>query len=107
MLSFHKQATYGHVELLEALHAQELTERLQNGGLLTELLWCHGARDSVVEPTLAAQQAKMLKERPRNGRFCMLLPPFRSKKRSKRRWKSRRGGWRPFALSAPPRAAAA
>ena len=29
---------------------------------LQELLWCHGARDGVVEPSLAAEQAKMLKD---------------------------------------------
>ncbi|CAL1169357.1 unnamed protein product [Cladocopium goreaui] len=41
---------------------EELEDRLREGGITTELLWCHGARDGVVEPTLAAEQAKMLKE---------------------------------------------
>jgi len=41
---------------------EELDERLREGGITTELLWCHGARDGVVEPSLAAEQAKMLKE---------------------------------------------
>ena len=31
------------------------------GNCCEELLWCHGARDGVVEPNLAAEQAKMLK----------------------------------------------
>ncbi|CAK8998585.1 unnamed protein product [Durusdinium trenchii] len=42
--------------------AEDLAESLREGGITTEMLWCHGARDSVVEPVLAAQQAKMLKE---------------------------------------------
>eukprot|EP00933_Yihiella_yeosuensis_P013408 TRINITY_DN12444_c0_g1_i1.p1 TRINITY_DN12444_c0_g1~~TRINITY_DN12444_c0_g1_i1.p1 ORF type:complete len:271 (+),score=47.14 TRINITY_DN12444_c0_g1_i1:120-932(+) len=41
---------------------EEVMELMTDYGRTTPVLWCHGARDAVVEPRYAATQAKTLKE---------------------------------------------
>eukprot|EP00931_Biecheleriopsis_adriatica_P030934 TRINITY_DN18178_c0_g2_i2.p1 TRINITY_DN18178_c0_g2~~TRINITY_DN18178_c0_g2_i2.p1 ORF type:complete len:354 (+),score=85.89 TRINITY_DN18178_c0_g2_i2:26-1063(+) len=41
---------------------EELKELMTEEGRSTEILWTHGARDVLIEPRLAAEQAKALKE---------------------------------------------
>lgn len=41
---------------------EALQEVMTDEGKLSEVLWCHGARDVVVEPRLAAEQARSLRK---------------------------------------------
>ncbi|CAE7232770.1 Lypla2 [Symbiodinium pilosum] len=51
--------------------SKDIPQEISDGGRSTALLWCHGARDDVVEPRLAAEQAKALKEAEVNLRFVL------------------------------------
>jgi len=51
--------------------SEDVPREMAKGGNSTALLWCHGARDDVVEPRLAAEQAKALKEAGVQLRFTL------------------------------------
>jgi len=48
---------------------EALAEVVTPAGCAAEILWCHGARDRVVEPQLAAEHARWLKELGANVQF--------------------------------------
>ncbi|CAE7403259.1 unnamed protein product [Symbiodinium natans] len=52
----------------------DVPDDISEGGRSTALLWCHGARDDVVEPRLAAEQAKALKEAAEVNLRFVLFP---------------------------------
>ncbi|CAE7658157.1 Acyl-protein thioesterase 1 [Symbiodinium microadriaticum] len=54
--------------------SSDVPDNISEGGKSTALLWCHGARDDVVEPRLAAEQAKALKEKAEVNLRFVLFP---------------------------------
>jgi len=54
--------------------SSDVPDNISEGGRSTALLWCHGARDDVVEPRLAAEQAKALKEKADVNLRFVLFP---------------------------------
>lgn len=48
---------------------EALAEAVTPAGSVAEIFWCHGARDRVVEPQLAAEHARWLKELGANVQF--------------------------------------